>query len=144
MPSREDVRTLVDSLPEGALEAAVRALSQLQVWPPAPPPGVEEWRKRSREWMEERRTQVMQRQRPSTISGFGGGGGYNPDTGAASYGFSHWDGDTFITETLRRHKGHEFTVIERVRVDGQRLIYRHEIIGPGDKRDEREIIFDTP
>jgi len=24
--------------------------------------------------------------------------------------------DTFVTETLRRHKGHEFTVVERVRV----------------------------
>ena len=84
----------------------------------------------------------MQRQRPGTFAGYGGGGGYNPDTGAASYGFTHWDGDTYITETLYRHKGHEFTVIERMRVEGAHVIYRHEITGPGDKRDEREIVFD--
>jgi len=33
-------------------------------------------------------------------------------------------------------------VSERIRVDGQRLIYKHEITGPGEKRDEREIVFD--
>jgi hypothetical protein len=48
-----------------------------------------------------------------------------------------------VTETLRRHKGHEFTVVERVRVEGTHLSYKHEIIGPGDKRDEREIRFDV-
>jgi hypothetical protein len=33
-------------------------------------------------------------------------------------------------------------VSERLRVDGKRLIYKHEITGPGDKRDEREITFE--
>jgi hypothetical protein len=32
-------------------------------------------------------------------------------------------------------------VIERIRVDGQRLIYDHEITGPGEKHDQREIVF---
>jgi hypothetical protein len=35
-------------------------------------------------------------------------------------------------------------VIERTRVDGNRLIYKHEVQGPGDKHDEREVVFDLP
>ena len=143
MPSREELYKLVDSLPEGAIEAANRTLSHLQVWPPAPPPDVLEMRQRMRQRMEERRLRAIQRQKPGTIAGFGGHGRYDPDRGTASSSFSHWDDDTFVTETLRRHKGHESTVVERVRVDGKHLIYRHEIIGPGDKHDEREIAFDV-
>jgi hypothetical protein len=60
--------------------------------------------------------------------------------GSAS--FNHWESDTFVAETLRRHKGHEFTVIERIRIYGSHLIYKHEILA-GDKRDEREIVFDV-
>src|SRR5256885_910286 len=72
-------------------------------------------------------------------AGFGGSANYDPSPGTASSSFTHWDGDTPVTETLRRHKGHEFTVTERIRVEDNRLIYKHEITGPGKKRDEREI-----
>jgi hypothetical protein len=138
MQSREELHKLIDSMPEGAIEVAHQALSQLQVWPPTPPPDVQEMRRR----MEERRREVMQRQRPGTIGGFGGSSNYDPDRGSASSSFSHWDDDTFVTETLRRHKGHEFRVVERVRVDGTHLIYKHEITGPGAKHDERQITFE--
>jgi hypothetical protein len=143
MPSREELYKLVDSLPEGAIEAANRTLSHLQVWPPAPPPDVQEMRQRMRQRLEERRLGAIERQKPGTIAGFGGSGNYDPDRGSASSSFSHWDGDTFVTETLRRHKGHEFTVVERVRVDETHLTYKHEITGPGDKHDEREIRFEV-
>ena len=137
MPTRDELHNLIDSMPEGAIEAAHRMLTTFQVWPPVPPPEVEEMRKR----MEQRRTEVMQHQRPGTISGFGGSGSYNPGKGVASSSFSHWDGDTFVTEVLRHHKGHELKVMERIRVDGQRLVYKHEITGPGDNHQEREIVF---
>jgi hypothetical protein len=142
MPSREELHTLVESLPDGAIDSAHRVLSQLQVWAPTPPLGVQEMRQRMQQRMEERRLGATQRQKPGTIAGFGGSGSYDPDRGSASSSFSHWDDDTFVTETLRRHKGHEFTVVERVRVDATRLIYKHEITGPGDKHDEREIAFE--
>jgi hypothetical protein len=143
MPSREELHTLVDTLPDGAIDAAHRTLSQLQIWPPTPPPSVQEMRERMRQRMEERRLGAIERQKPGTIAGFGGHGRYDPDRGTASSSFSHWDDDTFVTETLRRHKGHEFTVVERVRVDGTHLIYKHEVTGPGDKHDEREIAFEV-
>ncbi|PYS38834.1 MAG: hypothetical protein DMG14_16215 [Acidobacteria bacterium] len=69
MPTREELHKLIDTMPEGAIEAAHRMLSNLQVWPPAPPPGVEEMRKDMRKRMEERRLEVMQRQKPGTVGG---------------------------------------------------------------------------
>jgi hypothetical protein len=143
MQSREDLHKLVDSLPEGAIEAAHRTLSHLQIWPPAPPADIQEMRQRMRQRMDDRRREVMQRQRPGMIAGFGGSGNYDPDRGSASSSFSHWDDDTFVAETLRRHKGHEYTVVERVRIDGTHLIYKHEITGPGGKREEREVTFEV-
>ena len=142
MPSREELHTLVESLPDGAIDSAHRVLLQLQVWPPTPPPGVQEMRHRMQQRMEERRLGATQRQKPGTIAGFGGSGSYDPDRGSASSSFSHWDDDTFVTETLRRHKGHELTIVERVRVDGTHLIYKHEITGP-DNHYEREIVFEV-
>src|SRR6476469_6282021 len=127
MPTREELHTLVDSLPEEAMQAAHRMLTSLQVWPPTPPPGLEEMRKR----MEQRRTEVMQHQKPGTIAGFGGAVSYDPTKDVAHFSASHWEDDISITETLRRHKGHEIAVVERIRVDGQRLIYKHEVVGPG-------------
>jgi len=58
--------------------------------------------------------------------------------------FEQWEGDTFIHETMRNHRGHELKVVERIRAEGKHLIYKHEITGPGDKHDEREITFDIP
>ena len=55
---------------------------------------------------------------------------------------SQWEGDSFVTQTYRQHQGHELLVIERIRVDGAHLIYKHEVSGPGEKRDEREVVFD--
>src|SRR6266404_6238616 len=78
MPTREELHTLIDSMPDGAIEAAHRMLSNLQVWPPAPPPGVEEMRRDMHKRMEERRQEMMQRQRPGTVAGFGGHSNYDP------------------------------------------------------------------
>ena len=142
MPTREELHRLIDSLPEGAMESADRVLSSLQVWPPPGLPDMETMRKRHEQHREEVRNRMLAQQRPGTVSGFGGGGGYNPKTGSGSYGMSHWEGDTFIVQTYRQHQGQELMVIERIRLDEAQLIYRHEVTGPGDKRDEREIVFD--
>lgn len=37
MQSRDDLHKLIDSLPDGAFEAARIALNNFQVWPPAKP-----------------------------------------------------------------------------------------------------------
>jgi hypothetical protein len=57
-------------------------------------------------------------------------------------GFSRWDGDTYVAKTHRSVRGHELTIVERLRVDGEHLIYKHEVTGPGGRHDEREIAFE--
>jgi hypothetical protein len=144
MPTREELHALIDTMPDGAIDAAHRVLTNMQTWPPTPPRGVQEMREQMHQRMEDRRREVMQRQKPGTIAGFGGSSNYDPDKGVASSSFNHWDNDTFVHETFRRFKGHELMVIERIRLDGQRLIYKHEVSGPGGKREEQEITFDLP
>jgi hypothetical protein len=126
MPTREELHQLVDTLPEGAMEAAHKILTAAQVWPPPRQPLFFQMRT-------ERRTEWR------AAPGAGFGGNYNPE-GSSSR--QYLEGDTIVTETMRRQKGYELRVIERVREDGQRLIYKHEVTGPGEKRDEREIVFD--
>jgi hypothetical protein len=142
MPTREELHKLIDSMPEGAMEAAYRALSNLQVWPPAALTDMETMRKRNEQHREEARKRMAAQQLTGTISAFGGSSNYNPTTGSGSHGMSHWEGDKLIVQTYRQHQGHELMVIERIHVDGKRLIYKHEVQGPGDKRDEREVVFD--
>jgi hypothetical protein len=55
-----------------------------------------------------------------------------------------WEGDTLIRETMRNHWGHDVKVVERIRIEGGRLVYKHEVLGPGDKHDEREVVFNIP
>jgi hypothetical protein len=52
-----------------------------------------------------------------------------------------WEDGTYIRETVRNHWGHDVKVVERIRIEGGRLIYQHEVLGPGDKHDEREVVF---
>lgn len=143
MPSREELHRLIDSLPDGAIDPAHRTLSHLQVWPPAPPPDAQEIRERMQKNMDARRLKALQLHKPLKMTGFVGSGNYDPSQESASGSFSHWHGDTYVTETFRRHRGHEFTVTERVRVQENRLIYKHEIRGPGEQHDEREINFEA-
>lgn len=142
MPTREELHNLIESLPEGAMEGAQRLLSNLQVWPPPGLPDLAAMRKRHEEHRAETRKRMAAQQRPGTISGFGGTANYNPNIGSGQSSTNHWDGDTFIVQTYRQHLGHELMVIERIRLDGQRLIYTHKVTGPGEKADKRQIIFD--
>jgi len=54
-----------------------------------------------RKRMDERRLEMMQGRKPGTILGFGG-----------------------LVAMIRR-KGHELTIVEHIRPEGDRLIYKH-------------------
>jgi hypothetical protein len=71
------------------------------------------------------------------------GGGYNPVSGTGSLAAHHWEADTYVAETHLHHLGHALRVTERLRIDnGRSLVYKHSVTGPGNKSDEREIVFD--
>jgi len=50
--------------------------------------------------------------------------------------------ETLVVETHRYEDGHELAIVDRIRIQGGHLIYKHEITGPQGKRDERDIVFD--
>ena len=72
------------------------------------------------------------------------GGGYNPTQRSGAMSGSRWEADTLVVETHRHHLGHALTIVERLRLDGERtLVYKHEVTGPGNISDSREIRFDV-
>jgi len=115
MQSREELHKLVDSLPEASIEAAHRFLSALQVWPPRPPKDADK-----------KITMIETRTAAGTKAGF-----------------SRWDGETYVVGTYRHVGGHQLEIVESSRVEGEHLIYKVEITGPGGKREDREIRFDV-
>jgi hypothetical protein len=113
MPTREELHQLVDTLPEGAVEVAHMFLSRLQVWPPIP--------QSSKTMVGEMRMRGPQGT-PVLSSREG------------------WEDGTYIRENVRNHWGHDVKVVD-IRIEGGRLVYKHEVLGPDGKRDEREVVF---
>jgi hypothetical protein len=113
MPLRNELHRLVDTLPEGALEAVRGTLEHFQTWTPQPPPEVE---RMNREHLERMRGSM----RPGTSGTGGGGGSYSMGKGgkidSGSLGFTQWEDKTSVIETHRFHAGHEITITERLRM----------------------------
>jgi hypothetical protein len=99
MQSREELHKLVGSMPEAAIETAHRFLSALQVWPPRPP---------------------IDRGKQITMTEVRTAAGTRA-------GFSRRDGDTYVVETHRSVRGCELTIVERLRVDGEQVIYTRSL-----------------
>jgi hypothetical protein len=102
MPTREELHELIDSLPEEAIGPAHSALTQLKGMSPAALTRMEEMRKE----METRRQEFGQGRAPllAKLSFGTSSGSFDPKTGTASSSHRYLDGDTSVTETMRRHK----------------------------------------
>jgi hypothetical protein len=135
---REQLRKLVESLPEGAIEAAGGALTHLQVWPLQPPPGhTEMMRQRLEQMREWRRSGIGAGWR-----GVGGGGGSSHPGGFERYSSSRVEDGACVVEQRFIHNGREVAVIERVALeDGGHLVYADEVTGPDDRTEKRELRF---
>jgi hypothetical protein len=129
MTSREELHSLVDSLPEKALEPAGQILNRFQNWPPVHnvPPEFE----------------LKRDGRPGMLQGFGGAGNYSPVTRSGSSSQTHWDGDTLVVQTRHYHLGNLLDVTQSIRlIENKHLVYKHEVSGPNGKTGEHEIRFD--
>jgi hypothetical protein len=114
--SRSDLHDLLDSLPEGALDAAHGALQQLRV--PRQTGG------------------IGSGMRTSTI------GLRSGSSGNFSFSSRAEDGAA-VTETHRFHEGHEITLVERMLLndEGDTLEYSIEISGPNHEERIFELAF---
>lgn len=142
MSFRDELHRLVDTLPEGALEAGKKGLEYFQTWPPQQPPRVEEMREQQLERM-------LTSIRLGTSGTGCGGGSYTVGQGgnieSGSFGFTRWDDKTAVNETHRFHSGHEITITERLRMseDAKALVYAHEVVGRDGTTERHEITFDV-
>ena len=126
---RETLCSLIASLPDDALRRARGMLQHLQMFPghrPPIPPSIGTLRQR-----------MLDRTGPgSGFLGSGGGGGWKRDEKGAiqegHFSCSGRENGVMVFETRRFHKGHQITLIEKLRVsdDGKMLNYSQELRGP--------------
>jgi Clp amino terminal domain, pathogenicity island component len=131
-PARDSLHALVNTLPDGALQHAKRMLEHLHVWPPSAP-------------LRERMSKGF---RPGAVTASGAFGGWTSGPGGevedGDFSSTRVEDGAVVVETHRIHRGHEITLIERLRLseDGKTLAYSQEIHGPK-KEFRHEIEFDV-
>jgi hypothetical protein len=115
MPSRESLRELIDTLPEGALESAEQVLRNYQIWPPKPPIEVEEMRERVDQLFKKNIEQQIARTGRGVMGSHSMSSRLKPDgDGGASMSTS--EGQTSVTFELRIFRGHRLEIEERLRM----------------------------
>lgn len=122
MPSRDELKSLIDQVPEGRL-ATVEAMLQAQLRPPTPPPPeMERLRERGREYRQLVEKRYSDIQKPGTIGGMAGGGSFGVHNGTpfGRNSFSYWDGKAMVQQTLQSFDGQDIEIMERFSIDEER------------------------
>lgn len=121
MATREELKALIDQLPEPRLEA-VRKMLEHHVHPPTPRPEIEQMQRRSQEYKERVEQRFRETRRPGTIGGMGGGGsmGMHEGTPFGRQGFSYWDEKALVHQTLQSFDGQELEIMERLSISPDR------------------------
>jgi hypothetical protein len=111
MPNRESLHELIDTLPEAALESAVRVLQNYQTWPSKPPIDVEMMRKRIEERLRKRGEEWAARTGTGFATAGTGSGSFKADgDGMASMSTS--EGETLVTLKIHIFRGHRLEIEE--------------------------------
>lgn len=129
MSIRDEVRSLLDELPEGKLRT-VRAFLDGQLRPRpvrAEHLQVRDQAQKFRMLVEQR---FQETRKPGTISAMTGGGSLFPRDGE-TYGrnsFHYWDDKALVHQTLQFFAGQELEIMERFSRsdDGAKLVYEQE------------------
>lgn len=146
MASRDDLKTLIDQMPEEQLDLARMSLESI-LHPPALNPMVEKMMRRSEELrsqLPERLKQLQAGNPPGSIRGFLGGGGFGsgslPRKGNGEHALSWQEGRAHIRHRLVLHEDHEMDFVERLELaeDEKTLIYEQEIYAGGRSVRRRE------
>ncbi len=123
MVSRDDLKALIDQLPESRLEAVGMMLHHhLNPPPELAHPEIGRMRMRGQEF----RKMVVQRfhetRKSRTISSGGGSGslGVHEGTPYGRNGFSYWDEKAMIHQTLQAFDGQDIEIMERLEISPDR------------------------
>ncbi|HXN64471.1 MAG TPA: hypothetical protein VN862_04000 [Candidatus Acidoferrales bacterium] len=128
MPTRDELHSLVNTLPEAALTSVHVMLERFQVWPPQPLRGQIDMRDQS----------------------FFGGRSISFDPIAkrkrGSQHFSAYEGDTYVCVEKIYFNQHEFVLKSRLEPveQGKKIACTQQIEGPNDQKYEHNINLDLP
>jgi hypothetical protein len=140
MATREELKALIDELPEEKLGLASLNLESI-LHPPAPNPRIEQFIQRSEEFQKqlpERLKQLQAGGDPSVLRGFGmvgGTGGLGPGRRQAfgQHSYSWQEKRSHVTHRLILHAGHDIDIVERLEItaDERFLLYEQELYSGG-------------
>jgi hypothetical protein len=140
MPTREDLKALIDQLPEEKLDLAGLSLDSI-LNPPVPNPRIEQFKQRSEEFQKqlpERLKQLQAGGDPGVVRGFamvGATGELSSERRQAygQYSYSWQEERARVTHRMILHAGHEIDIVERleITVNGKFLRYEQELYSGG-------------
>lgn len=139
MASRDELKTLIDQMPEEKLDWVRMNLESI-LHPPDPNPMVEKVMRRSREFatqLPERLKQLQAGNTPARPGGFSGGGGFGwgpaPHKGNGEHAYSWQEGRAHVQHRFLLHEDHEMDFVERLQLteDEKTLVYEQEIDAEG-------------
>jgi hypothetical protein len=135
MADREELKSLIDRLPEASLDM-VRTMMQFHINPPPPPPPeVERLRRRGQEYRRAVEQRFRETLKPGTIAGFGGGGhsGIHEGTAFGHNSFDYWDGKALVRQTLQSYDTQDIEIMETFSytTDGAELLCNIELSSGG-------------
>jgi hypothetical protein len=129
MVTREELKALIDQLPEPEIEMVRQMLEQLIHPPPPSRPEVERMRQRSRAYKNLVEQRFQETHRPATIGGMGGSGGGIGGSGlfgeheGTPFGrneFHYWDDKALVHQSLANFDGQAIELMERLSLSPDR------------------------
>jgi len=142
MATRDEVRALLDRLPEDKLDNANLFLNGLLRPRPAPSAEIERARELTHQYRRMVERKFRETRKPGTISSLFGGGSIFPKQGQGygSHAFHYWDDKALVHQTLRIFEGQELEIMERISLseDGSTLQYEQELSSGGLTRRRQE------
>ena len=134
MPTRDELKAIIDQLPEALLAHAGAMLENL-LNPRPPHPEIERMQQRSRNYKRLVEQRFRETRKPGTIGGMGGSGsaGMHEGTPFGRQGFHYWDEKALVHQSLQSFDGQEIEVMERLSFSPDRtmLVCALEISGGG-------------
>jgi hypothetical protein len=115
MASRDELKALIDQLPESRLEM-VRTMLNHQLNPPLQLPAMEQMLRRSNDYRSLVQQRLRETGKPGTMRTMGGGGfsGLHDGTPFGRHDFHYWDDKALVHQHLQFFDGQEIEIMERL------------------------------
>jgi hypothetical protein len=121
MATRDDLKALIDRLPESCLEH-VGTMLEHNIHPRPPAPAIERLHRRFEDYKMLVERRFRETRKPGTIGGMTGGGsaGMHEGTPFGRIAFHYWDDRALVHQTLQSLDGREIELMERFSVAADR------------------------